>query len=285
MPGHRLAREIVATVAVNRFVNSQGITCYHRLSTETGAGVADIIRAQLASRAIYAVGLEEVRLRRMPGLDASAATELRVLLRRMVERATRWLLHHQRGPLDVTAAVARYGPDVAALRGEFGELLRGRPAVSAERARARWTEAGLPAELVANLATVGQAHTLLSVVEVAQRLDLPSLRVAAVHYRLAEATGIDELVAGVDGLPRQVRWDAMARAALRDELLAAHAELTAEVLAAADPDASADDLVAAWLAADPTRTARVATIHQLTDGSADVARMNVGLSQVRGMLG
>ena len=283
MPSHRLAREIIATVAVNRFVNSQGITCYHRLSSETGAGVADIIRAQLASRAIYAVGLDEVRLRRSTTLDATSATELRVLLRRMVERATRWLLHHQRGPLDVAAAVAEYGPGVAALRGELAGLLRGQQAEAAEKARQRWLGAGLSVELAANLATGSQAHTLLSVVEVAHRLGMPTLRVAAVHYRLAQATGIDQLMVGVDGLPRQVRWDAMARAALRDELLAAHAELTGEVLASGGPDASPDDVVAAWLA-HPARANRVATIRQITDGTADMARMNVGLSQVRALL-
>ena len=285
MPGHRLARQIITTVAVNRFVNSQGITSYHRLSTETGAGVADIIRAQLASRAIFAVGLDEVRLRRQPGLSAADATELRVTLRRMVERATRWLLHHQRGPLDVAAAVAAYGPGVASLRPDLDTLLTGEPGRTAAEAAGRWQAAGLSAELAENMATAGEAHTLLSVVQVAQRLDLDPRRVGEVHYRLADALAIDLLDAGVDVLPRQVRWDAMARAALRDELLAAHADLTAEVLASADPNAAPDAVVAAWIAADPTVANRIATITQLADGTTDVARMNVGLSQVRGMLG
>ncbi|MGV8909220.1 MAG: NAD-glutamate dehydrogenase [Propionicimonas sp.] len=285
MAGHRLARQIITTVAVNRFVNSQGITAYHRLSTETGAGVADIIRAQLASRAIFAVGLDEVRLRRCPGLTAADATELRVSLRRMVERATRWLLHHQRGPLDVAAAVAEYGPDVAGLRPELDRLLIGEPARVSTRLADRWRAAGLPEELADNMATSGQAHTLLSVVQVAHRLGLESHRVAEVHYRLADALAIDLLDAGVDVLPRQVRWDAMARAALRDELLAAHADLTAEVLTAADPTAAPQEVVAAWIAANPTVANRVATIGQLADGTPDVARMNVGLSQVRAMLG
>ncbi len=284
MPGHRLAREIITTVAVNRFVNSQGITAYHRLSSETGAGVADIIRAQLASRAVFAVGLDEVRLRRLTGLDAADATELRVTLRRMVERGTRWLLHHQRGPLDVAAAVAEYGPDVARLRPELGRLLAGEQARAAAAATTRWVDAGVPPGLVDNLVTAGQAHTLLGVVQVAHRLGVEPRRVAQVHFRLADALGIDLLMAGVDVLPRQVRWDAMARAALRDELLAAHAELTAEVLAGADPRLSAEDLVAAWSAADPMVANRVATIQQLADGSPDVARMNVGLSQIRAML-
>lgn len=284
MPGHRLAREIIATVAVNRFVNSQGITAYHRLSTETGAGIADIIRAQLASRAIFAVGLDEVRLRRNAGVGAADATALRVTLRRMVERSTRWLLHHQRGPLDVAATVAAYGPQIAALRPELARLLTGEQAEAAQAYQQRWEKAGLPEELAVTVSTTSQAHTLLSVVEVAGRLGLEPLRVAEVHYRLAAAVGLDELVAGVDGLPRQVRWDAMARAALRDELLAAHAELTAEVLAGADPDGAPEALIEAWLASHPGCAGRIETIHHLADGPADVARMNVGLAQVRSML-
>ena len=53
MPEHRLRREIIATVVVNRFVNASGITCFHRLSAETGARAPDVIRAQIAARAIF----------------------------------------------------------------------------------------------------------------------------------------------------------------------------------------------------------------------------------------
>ncbi len=284
MPGHRLAREIIATVAVNRFVNSQGITAHHRLSSETGAGVADIIRAQLASRAIFAVGLDEVRLRRDPGLAAATATELRVTLRRMVERATRWLLQHRRGSLDVGAAIAEYGSDVTLLRPELGGLLGGTAAEAAWAAQERWRDAGVAEPLAGTMATAGQAHTLLSVVEVAHRLGIEPLRVARVHYRLATAVGLDLLAAGVDGLPRQDRWDAMARAALRDELVAAHAGLTAVVLSSAGPGVDPERAVADWLSSDPSLDTRVATIRLLSDGRADIARMNVGLSQVRAML-
>jgi glutamate dehydrogenase len=280
---HRLGREIITTVAVNRFVNSQGITGYHRLSTETGAGVADIVRAQLASRAIFNVGLDEVRLRRSE-LSAELGTELRVTLLRMVERGTRWLLHHERGPLDVARVVAEYGPTVAELRPVLASLLAGADAHAQVAHATAWIDSGVGLELAENLSTAGQAHTLLSVVQVAHRLQLPALRVAEVHYRLADALGLDLLFGGVDNLPRQVRWDAMARAALRDELLSAHAELTARVLATASPQARAGAVVASWVSANPAVAGRVATIRQVSDGPADVARMNVGLSQLRAML-
>ena len=280
---HRLRREIITTVAVNRFVNSQGVTAYHRLSTETGAGVADIIRAQLASRSIFNVGLDEVRLRRSnpPG---ALATELRVMLSRMVERGTRWLLHHERGPLDVAAVVAEYGPAVAELRPVLASLLAGAEA-HAQVAHAReWIEEGVNLDLAENLSTAGQAHTLLSVVQVAHRLGLPPLRVAQVHYQLADALGLDLMFTGVDNLPRQVRWDAMARAALRDELLAAHAELTESVLVSVGPKVRAGSVVAAWVSAHPSVPTRVSTIRQACDGTPNVARMNVGLSQLRALL-
>jgi glutamate dehydrogenase len=283
IPGHRLGREIITTVAVNRFVNSQGITAYHRLSTETGAGVADIIRAQLASRAIFGAGLDEVRLRRAT-LPAELATELRVILLRMVERGTRWLLHHARSPLDVAAVVADYAPTIAELRPMLASLLAGSEAHAAVAEARGWIEAGVGLELAENLSTAGQAHTLLSVTEVAHRLGMEPLRVAQVHYRLADALALDLLFDGVDGLPRQVRWDAMARAALRDELLTAHAELTAKVLASAPADARAGSVVAGWVSANPGVATRVGMIRQVCDGTPDVARMNVGLSQLRAIL-
>ena len=53
MSGHRLHREIITTRVVNEFVDRAGITCFHRLSSETGAGAADLIKAQIAARAVF----------------------------------------------------------------------------------------------------------------------------------------------------------------------------------------------------------------------------------------
>jgi glutamate dehydrogenase len=284
MPSHRLARQIITTVAVNRFVNSQGITAYHRLSTETGAEVADIIRAQLASRAIFNVGLDEVRIRRLDGLTAEVATELRVVLLRMVERATRWLLHRTHGALDIVSAIEEYGPAVAALRPALPDLLTGADREAAARKASAWQAAGVPDELARTLGSAGQAHTLLSVVQVAHRLGRDPREVAELHFAVADALGLDLLFGGVDELPRQVRWDAMARAALRDELLAAHADLTEQLAARVGAGGSASPALADWLARTPQAAARIELIRQVAEGAPDVARMNVGLGQVRALL-
>jgi len=281
---HALGRQIITTVAVNRFVNSQGITAYHRLATETGAQVADVVRAQLAARAIYAVGPSEVQLARMAELDAPLVTELRMELRRMVERAARWLLHNRRSPLDVRAAIDEFADPVAGLRGELQRWVAPRQQEAIEAQYRSWLDQGAPEPLAASMATAGQAHYALGIAAIARRSDRSPELVAEVFFSLGHQLGIDRLVDQVDQLPRQVRWDAMARAALRDELLEAQDELTAAVVATATGDERGSELVTAWLRSNPAVPGRVATLREVCDGEPELARMSVGLGVVRSLL-
>ena len=88
MRTHRLHREIIATAVLNQFVNESGITCFHRLSNETGAGAADVIRAQIAARAIFgAADLDKAIAALDHQIDAQMQTTLRMAVRTLVERA------------------------------------------------------------------------------------------------------------------------------------------------------------------------------------------------------
>ena len=281
---HPLGRQIITTVAVNRFVNSQGITAYHRLSTETGAQVADVIRAQLAARSIYNVGLAEVQLARMNDLDAALVTELRVELRRMIERATRWLLHNRRAPLDVRAAIDEFAEPVAQIRAGLRERLNPRQAEVVERWYHSWLERGTPEPLAASMATAAHAHYALGIAATARRLSADPELASEVFFTLGDRLGLDRLVEKIDVLPRQVRWDAMARAALRDELLETQDDLTAAVLQGAVPGADAAALVDAWLRDNPAAQGRAATLREVCEGEPDLARMSVGLGVVRSLL-
>ena len=105
-----------------------------------------------------------------------------------------------------------------------------------------------------------------------------------VFFALGERLGLDTLVSRIDVLPRQIRWDAMARAALRDEVLEAQAELTAAVVRDADPGADANALAEAWMARNPALPARIATLREVCEGDPTLARMSVGLGVVRGLV-
>ena len=64
------------------------------------------------------------------------------------------------------------------------------------------------------------------------------------HFALAERLGLPTLVARILALPRTDRWETMARAALRDDLHAVHAQLAAQVLARTSSDESSAARVA-----------------------------------------
>ncbi|MEA5054720.1 MAG: NAD-glutamate dehydrogenase [Propionicimonas sp.] len=284
MHGHALAREIITTVAINRFVNSQGTTAYHRLTTETGSRVEDVIRAQLAARAIYNVGLSEVLLGRMGDLDAGLVVELRMELQRMVERAARWLLHNRRAPLAIRAAIGEFAEPVAEVRADLRHHVTPTQQQAAEALYRSWVDRGAPEELASAMATATYSHYALGIAAIAGRLGLAPGLVRDVFFALGHRLGLDTLVDRIDVLPRQVRWDAMARAALRDDLLAVQDDLTAAVLDGAPAGSGADELVDAWLAANPRAQTRIETLRQVCEGEPDLARMSVGLGLARGLL-
>jgi glutamate dehydrogenase len=87
-------------------------------------------------------------------------------------------------------------------------------------------------------------------------------------------------------LPREDRWQTMARGAVRDDLTAVHTQLTGQVLLSTSPEDSVPARIAAWEDDDQVVVTRAAgTLEEIcADDSADLARMSVGLRLVRGLL-
>jgi glutamate dehydrogenase len=128
---------------------------------------------------------------------------------------------------------------------------------------------------------------LLGIIEVANGEGLDPSEVARLHFALGERLGLPALVGRILALPRQDRWQTMARAALRDDLHSVHAQLTRKVLLATSADDSSPARVAAWEDGDTERVSRAAaTLEEIcADEGADLARVSVGLRVVRGLLG
>jgi glutamate dehydrogenase len=231
MRRHPLRREIVAARVTNRLVDRAGTSFVYRLGEETGCGVPELARAHAAAREIFS--LEEVWAA-IESLDnqVDAAIQRSMVLdaRRLADRATRWLLRHRPGPLDVAAAIAEFAPGAAAVADLLPSLLSAADSQALAAAAGSWEEAGVPAELASRVAAARFLAPALDVVEVGQRLGRPVEEVGAVYFALGERLELDWLSARIEVLPRDDRWQTLARAALRDDWAALRATLTAEVL-------------------------------------------------------
>jgi len=284
MPAHRLARQIITTVAVNRFVDSQGLSAAHRLGEETGASAADIVRAQLAARNLMDAGGQETALA-SSGVDAVTQTLVRVRIRQLVERATRWILQTHRSGIDIAAVVDELKPGVREVMIQLPELITEAGAERYQTQMDELTARGVNAELAERLARWSLAHAALPIVRVARRHGGSIPRCARVYFQLSERLGIERALRRSLDLPRTGHWEIMARAAMREELISAQTAIAAAALDLAGPDE--DDSAAVierWWRANPDAARQQTLLDELAAGPVDLARMSVAVASLRGLL-
>ncbi|MDQ1479144.1 MAG: glutamate dehydrogenase, partial [Actinomycetota bacterium] len=220
---HPLGREIVATALVNGMVNRAGTTFAFRLGEETGATSPEIVRAHEAARAIFD---QETLWRDIEALDTTLSVETQTKLylegRKLLERASRWLLRHRSRPLAVRETVAFFAPPVARLMASLPLCARGSERDRLERSRAEHVELGVPADLAARIAALDLLPGALDITEVADAHKIEVEHVGDVFCVIGDRLRLDWLYDRIVELPRTDRWEALARNALREDVEAEH---------------------------------------------------------------
>jgi glutamate dehydrogenase len=287
MEEHPLRREIIVTQIVNDLVNGAGMTYFHRLSGETGSTPAEISRANFLAREVYGSRalLDEIASYDNK-IEAAVQTRMRLEVRTLVERASRWLITNRRPPMDSDAVVDFFEVVVQRVMAGLPELLSGRELEAYQQRRAQLVEASVPEDLASRVAVLPPSYAVLGIVDTAHRDGLDPLEVCRLHFALGEALGLPALASRILALPRKDRWQTMARAALRDELHSVHVQLTGQVLAGTSAEDSVDERVAAWQERERLGVTRAAsTLEEIcSDDKADLARLSVGLRVVRTLL-
>ncbi|MFE5494633.1 NAD-glutamate dehydrogenase [Streptomyces virginiae] len=284
---HALRREIITTILVNDTVNTGGSTFLHRLREETGASTEEIVRAQLAAREIF--GLAEV-WDAVEALDnkvaADVQTRVRLHSRRLVERGTRWLLNNRPQPLQITETIAFFGERVAGVWAELPKLVRGADLEWYQLVMDELTGEGVPEELAAKVAGFSSAFPTLDIVAIADRTGVDPLGVAEVYYDLADRLDITQLMDRIIELPRADRWQSMARASIREDLFAAHAALTADVLSVGNGASTPEERFKAWEEKNAAIIGRARTTLEEIRGSDDfdLANLSVAMRTMRSLL-
>jgi glutamate dehydrogenase len=258
MEGHRLRREIITTSVVNQMVDTGGTTFLFRLAEETGASVPELTSAWLVARDVFDM---PAYWRQLDELAGSLDVEARILAvleaRKLVERATRWLVMNRRPPFDIAATVGSLREGVATVRSAIPKLIAGRDLAGFEERRAAFTGFGVPAGLADELAAMVVSYSACDIVHSAALAGHGVEETAAVYFALADRLQLGRLRDLIVALPREDRWESIARSALRDDLYGAHAALTRDVLAVGGAGSAAGRL-AAWEARNTAAIGRAA---------------------------
>jgi glutamate dehydrogenase len=140
-------------------------------------------------------------------------------------------------------------------------------------------QAKVPPGLAQRVAGLATLFSTFDIVEVATEAELPVEDVAAVYFRLGERLELHWLRDRIVALPRDDRWRALARAALRDDLYSLHRSLTAEVLR--QPDHNPD----AWIQSNPASERCLQTLAEIRVGHVfDTTTLPVAVREVRNLL-
>ncbi len=212
METHPLRREIVATVVANAVVNRAGISFLSRLGDETGMPLPALARAHVVARDVFGVAdtwseIDELDLR----CPASTQNEMFLTVRRLVERASRWLVRHG-GDLALGPTIDEFRPGVQAVVAELPELLTGAATVVLTAETDRLRALGVPRDLAQRVAGSEAALAALPAAELATRLGADPLVVARVQFVVNDRLDLEALRVHVTALPRADRWQTEARA-------------------------------------------------------------------------
>ena len=269
--GHRLRREIVATLTTNSVVNRAGITFVRRLAEKTGHGPADIVRAYIVARDAFGLRdawhIVETLDNRVPARIQSVMLDEIALL---IERVTGWMLRHRAQPMATGATVAAFRPAIEALRARMPEFVSKTRRDAMERATQRFKDEKVPAPAAATMAGLRTLSTVCDVVATAESMDVDVIDAATVFFGVGQELGAEWLRDTLGRLAVENRWDGLAQDALIDESFQVQSRITAAVLQArGDDDANA--ATGAWIAANGRSVARVrGVIGELQGASAPV---------------
>jgi glutamate dehydrogenase len=284
---HRLRREIVANVVSNELVDRQGTTFTFRLADETAASTAMIVRARTVARDVFELpslwtAVEDVDDRVPSGIQ----TEILLDGRKLVERATRWLLRHRRPPLDVAGEIERFTAGVGSLSSHLPAVLSPTEHDAHRQVADRLRSAGVPFELATRVAGFDPLCSALDIVEMAEEAGETVEAVAAVYFALGDRLQLHWLRDQIEALPRDNRWHTLGRAALRDDLYAQERAVTADVLRVSAPSDAPDARIASWVARNDEAVLRTAQLiaDVKVGGAPELATLSVVLRESHNLI-
>ena len=253
--GHRLHREIVATVLANHVINRGGPAFIATVGDATGAPADRIVKAALITRD----GLQLPAIwEKIDALDARIPGEtqnrLHAIVARVYAGVTRLLVETGLAAGDLSEALARLKAAVKASKQAFGATLPANLRGMFQHEVAELVEAGSPAEIAEEV--VGLLPLLLvpEVMQIAARTEAPLARVVEGYFAVSDAFRIDRILAAGSRIVSGDHYESLALARSIDQIGSARRNI---VVSAFAQHGGEKQPVHAWLSAQRHRAERL----------------------------
>ncbi|MCK6265031.1 NAD-glutamate dehydrogenase [Vibrio sp. ZSDE26] len=238
MDNHPLRAEIIATVLANQMVNEMGCNFVTRLQEETGSSIVDIANAYVAAREIYGLGDVLVKTRALDNkADSDAQYDVLFYVRRTLRRLARWILRNRPGKQSVKELINLYQSDVDAITNQLDSMLVKEEVEEHAEMAKRWVEKGISADLAKYVSRLSSLYSVLDISTVAREKGKTIEQTAKLYYNLGDRLSLHWFLKQINGQAVDNNWQALARAAFREDLDWQQRQLTGQVMSCScDPD-------------------------------------------------
>jgi glutamate dehydrogenase len=233
MKGHRLRREIIATVIDNALVNLCGPTFAGRLRAAAGCDTAALIVAFEAAREVLRFSAAWGRVEALDGkVPAAGQTALFRELAYVLRGQTFWLARRLvREPMEVDRLIATYRPAMDAVKKLVPAVLSPFEQKAAVRRAAGWVKAGAPKDVAHSVALMRPLTVIATLADLALAAAWPLADAAFVYHRVGGVFGFDRLRAAAGSRAAGDPFERLAVRRLIEDMLAEQAALAGAVMA------------------------------------------------------
>lgn len=284
---HRLYRDIVATQLSNEIVNDMGFTFVYRLQVETGATLADIIRAYTVASQVF----DSNKLKKLiVSLDfkISLPDQYTMLyhIRSLINIATRWFLHSNHLKGDLGKLIEHFASRIKQLEKYIPTLMGGATREYLDSLSRRFEAAGLSKDLAHHIATYRAIYTGLNIIEVATNNHFDLLKTAQVYFSAGERINLLWFRDQIANDSREGHWNALARLTLRDELDLSQRTLTVAIMNNNKNENDANKLIEYWATQNQHALERwnrlLALVH--SSGTIDYTMFFIAIRELVGLI-
>ncbi len=218
IPGHRLSRQILATLIANNIVNRMGPAFVKRMQVDTSAHIVTIARAYVVAREVCQAREIWHAIEALDNkIPASLQQEMMFDVSRILRHACYWLIERNGDDLDIVAAVDHLKSNMATIYARASKIVAGAGKERQKSASEGYIRSGVPEKLARQMAALLLTRGALDIADLANIHKKDGLETAEMYAELSDRLGIIWMNRCVENLEVEGRWQAIARGNLRDD--------------------------------------------------------------------
>lgn len=282
MVTHPLRGEIIATSLANELVNDMGLNFVQRMQDETGASVADAAICYTMAREVFGLAELTKSITDLNGIvPAVVQGEMLHQLRRNMRRACRWFLRHRNRSWSIEQTVAFFKPVFEQLKANVHAYLAEDEAAGIQAEINALVKENVPQDVATTVANMSTLFSTLDIAQIAQAEEKTVALVAETYFKLGARVELHWFLEQISAQPVANHWQALARAAFREELDWQQRALTSVVLRTCTATCDAQSVISQWI--DTNQALLERWFHMLADfktsQSHEFAKFSVALDR------